>query len=105
MLPPMLTQPLLESFLERNKSTNEELHQILVSYQIKGDELMVIVEDNFHSEQEEFKPSVLHQNAILNTKERLELIRSIKNFEIKFSITGFNSNLKKGTKATFIIPI
>lgn len=105
MVPPMLTQPILESFLERNKFTTDELHNITITYQASGNEVAVIVEDNYLSDKEEFKPSLLHQSAISNTRERLELIESIKNIKIKFSVNSFVVNQKKGTKAIFIIPV
>ncbi len=105
LIPPMLAQPIIESFLEQNKIISEEMHLINIYYQASHNEIILLVEDNYLSDKEELRPAILHQAAIKTINERLDLIKSIKHMEIKFSVNGNIINTKKGTKATFIIPL
>lgn len=105
MIPPMLAQPIIESFLEQNKVNSEETHLINIHYQTSHNAIILIIEDNFLSEKEELRPVLLHKAAIKITNERLELIKSIKHMDIKFSVNANILNNKIGTKATFIIPL
>lgn len=105
LIPPMLAQPIIESFLEQNKIISDEVHLINIYYQASHNEIILLIEDNYLSDKEELRPTLLHQAAIKTINERLDLIKSIKHMEIKFSVGAYTLNNRKGTKATFVIPL
>ncbi len=110
-LPPLLLQPFIENAIIHGVIPKKEIGNIMVSFTIKNQNLLCIVEDNgigFEQSKATKQNSVVaHKSMALDiTKKRLEMIESTTKQKTNFTIEEVKSgNEIKGTKVVLNLPI
>lgn len=110
-LPPLLLQPFIENAIIHGVIPKKEIGNIMVSFTIKNQNLLCIVEDNgigFEQSKATKQNSVVaHKSMALDiTKKRLEMIESTTKQKTNFTIKEVKSgNEIKGTKVVLNLPI
>jgi LytS/YehU family sensor histidine kinase len=111
LVPPMFVQPLVENALEHGLLHKAGKGIVKVQYLLKGDKLLLEVEDNGVGREEaaRIKHTIQPEYASLATKitqERLATVNRYKNKKIAFTVVDVVdvNHIVQGTKATFFIP-
>jgi tetratricopeptide (TPR) repeat protein len=110
-VPPMFVQPLVENALEHGLLHKTDKGIVKVRYLLKGDKILLEVEDNGVGlkESAQFKQSTQPGYTSLATKitqERLAILNHSKNRKVTFNVVDLVNvdQIVQGTKATFFIP-